>query len=102
MRRVAPFEFVELACAGLGVEADSLAGALKDRKTTRRRQLVATVGIERWGQRAGPLGGVLGKHPDVVSRWVRAGAERRSTDPEFAEAINQLDSLLAGLPHSKR
>jgi putative transposase len=92
-------EFVELACAGLGIATDSLSGPYKDRKTTRMRRLVATVGIERWSQRAGELGGVLGKHPDVVSRWARAGAERKTTDPKFAEAIDQLDVFLAGSPH---
>jgi putative transposase len=92
-------EFVELACAGLGIATDSLSGPYKDRKTTRMRRLVATVGIERWSQRAGELGGVLGKHPDVVSRWARAGAERKTTDPKFVEAIDQLDVFLAGSPH---
>jgi len=89
-------EFVELACAGLGVAADSLSGPYKDRKTTRMRRMVATVGIEGWGQHAGVLGGELGKHPDVVSRWARAGAETKLTDPKFAEAIDQLDLFLAG------
>lgn len=88
-------EFVELACAGLGIIMESLAGRLKDRKTTMLRQLVATAGIERWGQRAGKLGSILAKHPDVVSRWARTGAERRSTDPEFAEALDRLDTTLA-------
>jgi putative transposase len=92
-------EFVELACAGLGIATDSLSGPYKDRKTTRMRRLVATVGIERWSQRAGELGGVLGKHPDVDSRGARAGAERKTTDPKFAEAIDQLDVFLAGSPH---
>jgi hypothetical protein len=76
-----------------------LTGPYKDRTTTRLRQLVATVGIERWGQRAGKIGDVLVKHPDVVSRWARAGAEKKSSDPEFAEAIDQLDALLAAPPN---
>ena len=42
------------------------------------------------------LGTVLAKHPDVVSRWARKGAERRSSDPEFAETIDQLGVFLAG------
>jgi len=88
-------EFVELACSGLGIVPESLAGKLKDRRTTMLRQIVATLGIERWDQRAGKLGGVLGKHPDVVSRWARAGAERRSTDQEFAEVLDQLDATLS-------
>jgi hypothetical protein len=72
-----------------------LAGNLKDRQTTKLRQVVATLGIERWEQRAGSLGGALGKHPDVVSRWARSGAERRSTEHEFAELLDELDTKLA-------
>ena len=93
-------DFVALACAGLGISINSLSGPHKDRAITRLRQLVATVGIERWGQRAGRIGGVLGKHPDVVSRWARAGAVRRSTDCEFAEAIAALDAILATSPNT--
>lgn len=92
-------EFVELACAGLGIVVESLAGRNKDRKTMALRQLVATIGVERWDQRAGKLGGILGKHLDVVSRWARAGAERRSTDFEFAEALDRLDATLAKSCH---
>jgi len=88
-------EFVDLACAGLRIRSDALIGPHKDRETMRLRELVATVGIERWGQRAGEIGALLGKHPDVVSRRARAGAKRRSTDPEFTIAIDELDKHLA-------
>jgi REP element-mobilizing transposase RayT len=93
--------FVELACKGLGIDEAALTGRIKDRKTTRLRQLVATIGIERWEQRAGKLGNVLGKHPDVVSRWARAGAERRSSDREFAEELDRLDATLVESCQSK-
>ena len=33
---------------------------------------MATVGIERWGQRSGALAPLLRKHPDAVSRWMGA------------------------------
>ena len=93
--------FVALARKGLGIDEASLTGRIKDRKTTRLRQLVATVGIERWEQRAGKLGHILGKHPDVVSRWARAGAETRSSDRDFAEALDRLDATLVESCHSK-
>lgn len=88
-------EFVELACSRLGISPETLSGNLKDRKTTKLRQIVATLGIEGWEQRAGSLGRVLGKHPDVVSRWARSGAELRSTDHEFAELLDDLDAMLS-------
>ncbi len=95
-------EFVELACVGLGISIETIACARQDRETTRFRRLIATLGIERWGQRAGELGAVLGKHPDVVSRWARNGAERTSSDPKFAETIDHLDVFLAGAPPALR
>jgi len=38
---------------------ESMTGRIKDRKTTTLRQLVATIGIETWNQRAGKLGSIL-------------------------------------------
>ncbi len=93
--------FLEMACGALGVTIDILAGSRKDRETTRLRRLVATIGIERRSQRAGVLGPLLGKHPDVVSRWVRIGAERRCTDEDFAEAADNLDRRVFELSSSK-
>jgi len=91
-------EFIELACSALGASVNSLASSRKDPETTRLHQLVATVGIERWGQRASALGGSLGKHPDVVSRWARTGAQRRLKEVEFSDAIDQLDHVIASIP----
>ena len=97
-RLLEPGEFIELACTTLGICVNSLASSRKDPETTRLHQLVATVGIERWSQCAAGLGGLLGKHPDVVSRWARTGAEKRSKEVEFSDALNQLDGLLAKTP----
>jgi putative transposase len=91
-------EFIKLACAALGASIDSLASSRKDPETTRLHQLVATVGIERWGQGAAVLGGILGKHPDVVSRWARMGAERRSKEVGFSDELDQVDRSLAEAP----
>jgi len=63
--------------------------------------LASQAGIERWGQHAAGLGGLLGKHPDVVSRWARKGAQRRSKEVEFSDALNQLDGLLAKAPSTR-
>ena len=57
--------------------------------------LVATVGIERWGQRAGALATVLQKHPDGVSRWVNRGARLRGKDVALAKATAELDEELS-------
>jgi len=93
--------FLDLASQALGITIDTLSSTRKDRETTRLRQLSAMIGIERWGQRAGLLRPLLGKHPDVVSRWVSMGAERRCTDEDFAEAADNLDRRVFELSSSK-
>jgi hypothetical protein len=87
--------FLTLACRALGVDASVLGSSRKDRATTSLRELVAAVGIERWSQRAGELGRVLGKHPDAVSRWARMAALRRAEDPALAAQHDALDRSLA-------
>lgn len=89
--------FVDRACSALGVEMERLTGGRRDRETARLRQLVASVGVERWGQRAGQLAVRLGKHPVAVSRWVSEAARRRREDPEFADKLRLLDEALDAL-----
>ncbi len=91
-------DFIESVGACLGVTVEVIASSRKDPETNRLHQLVATVGIERWNQKAGKLGALLGRHPDVVSRWVRTGADRRSKDLEFSQAVEELDRLLTVSP----
>lgn len=87
--------FVALACRVLEVDPSVLGSGRQDHAITRLRELVAAVGVERWGQRAGELGRVLGKHPDVVSRWARKAGQRRAEDPAVAEGHDALDRALA-------
>jgi len=59
------------------------------------RRIVASCGIERWGQRAGSLAWVLRKHSVVVSRWVSEGRRLREKDQEFSAALEALDKALS-------
>ncbi len=93
--RLDALAFIDAVCRLLGIEASGLASHRKDRDTTRQRELVASLGIERWGQRASDLARVLGKHPDMVSRWARMAAMRRAEDPELAHRHDELDRELA-------
>jgi len=38
---------------------------------------VAALAIERWRIRSGQLSELVGRRPEVVSRWARRGAELR-------------------------
>ena len=64
-------------------------------ETAALRKLVAAVGIERWGQRAGRLAALLDKHTVAVSRWVGEAARQRRADPEFGEEMKHLDQKLS-------
>ena len=93
--RLGPREFVTLACKALGTDVERLVSTRRDSDTARHRMLVATIGIERWGQRAGALGTVLQKHPDGVSRWVNRSTRLRREDVAFARALAELDERLS-------
>jgi REP element-mobilizing transposase RayT len=83
------------ACAILEVEPERLASSRRDRETAALRKLVAAVGIERWGQRAGELAGLLDKHTVAVSRWVSDAARDRQADPSYGEKLRWLDEQLS-------
>lgn len=88
-------QFLNAACTILGVERERLASRRRDGESARYRHLIATVGIERWGQRAGRLATLMDKHSVAVSRWVSDAAQRRSADTGFREQMEHLDEGLS-------
>jgi hypothetical protein len=58
------------------------------------RKLVAAVGIERWGQRAGLLAPLLEKHTVAVNSVGSRGSPPATACPEFDEEMNRLDEKL--------
>lgn len=89
-------QFVEQLCGLLGVEPERLASRARDSSTAEGRRIVATLGVERWRQRAADIARVLIKNPDVVSWWVGEGVRRRLEEPDFASKLDDLDRALAG------
>ena len=63
--------------------------------TGKVRRMVASCGIERWGQRAGKLARVLSKQPVVVSWWVSEGNQLKEEDQMFSAAFEALDKALS-------
>ena len=76
-------------------DSRDVASRRQDSETGRLRRLIASCGIERWGQRAGDLATVLRKHPVVVSRWVSEASRIRSEDQAFADELDALDETMA-------
>ena len=87
--------YLDEACRILEVEPERLASSRRDRETAALRKLVAAVGIERWGQRAGELASLLHKHTVAVSRWVSDAARERQTDPAYEKRLLWLDEQLS-------
>ena len=88
-------DFVRHVCLLLEEDIDRLAGRARDSSTAASRRLLATLGIERWGQRAKDLARVLNKNPDVVSAWASKCGSLRQVDPGFSEEVEILDRELS-------
>jgi REP element-mobilizing transposase RayT len=86
--------FIEELCRILGATPATLASRSRDRSTAEARRIVATLGVERWGQKGRELARVLGKNSDMVSAWVGQGVRRRLIDAGFARRLDDLDRTL--------
>ena len=75
---------------------EELASRRREPSLRELRELVAVLGVERYGQRVRDIAGMLEKNPGSVSRWVSAAAERRLSDSSFAERLLKLDQTLFG------
>ena len=58
-------------------------------------EMVAVIGVEKYGQRVRELAERTRKTPGSVSRWVTSAAQRRLIDESFAERLRHLDEALA-------
>jgi hypothetical protein len=87
-------EWVEAACATIGLRRAELADRGRDPEVVRARDIVGLVGVERYGVKVKDLAECLGKSEDGVSLWVRRGARRREEDASFAVEAEKLDSAL--------
>ena len=96
-RQMSPEEYVCAVCGLLEIDPVDLTGSGKGRELSRLRYLVAVLGVERWGQQAKKLGGLLGRRGDAVSRWVGRGAELRRTNEDFRASYDGVDRALASI-----
>jgi hypothetical protein len=69
---------------------------------THARWMLGCLAIERWGQSPSSLASLLGRHPDVVTRWARRGVDLRQNDRGFSDAVDSLDRRLAELQAGKK
>jgi len=88
-------QYVEVAVDELGVERAELAGRGRKSETVRLRELLAVVGVERYGVSVKALAEVLGRSRVTVSSWVSRGAAKRAEEKTFEKQVDELDCRLA-------
>ena len=84
-------EWLEIACARLGVDRARLADRNRNQEVVRARELIGLVGVERFGVKVNELARELGKSRDGVSRWIQRGTDRRASEADFASDAEALD-----------
>ena len=57
-------------------------------------EIIAIVGVERFGVKVKDLAARLGKNPGSVSRWMAWAAQRRDEDRDFAACCRRLEAAL--------
>ncbi|MCP4901113.1 MAG: hypothetical protein GY906_29435 [bacterium] len=94
-QRLTVEEFVRLASTHLGVELDVLRGRARARDAVEARELLVTLGAERYGLKVKELTIVLGKSVQAGSEYVSRGIRRRQEDEGFRKRFEALDRKIA-------
>jgi len=87
-------DFVRLGASFLGIELDELRGRNRSGAVVEVRELLAALGVERYGLVVKRLAAVLRKHPVTASGWVMRGVQKRHADRAFNERYEALDQFL--------
>jgi len=94
--RLDPATFVARACASLGAPVACLVSPEKSPAVAEIRYLVGGLAIERWRIGAAALAAVVGRRPEVVTRWAARAGELRVRDAAFRGRYEALDTALRG------
>lgn len=103
---IAPDVFLSLAARELSVTVREVTAHSSGHRITEIRTLLLSLAVERWRLRPSELAPLFERRNDVLSRWVRWGAQRRLEDVEFAALYEKIDRRLsrkladAGPPHN--
>lgn len=89
-------EFVERGAVFLGVQLEDLAGRGRAPDVVRAREMLATLGVERYGLKVKDIAAEFSKSPEAGSRMVSRGIEKRRGDARFRVDLDALDRRIAG------
>jgi REP element-mobilizing transposase RayT len=91
---VSAVDFVEHCVKSLNADLDEIVGPSRRRDATYNRQLIVSLGRERWGQQTKELAIVINRSPDRVSHIAGEGTRRRVDDEVFSSLVDRLDTEL--------
>jgi len=87
--------FVEDGATFLGVEIEDVAGRGRAPDVVRARELLATLGVERYRLRVTDIAAEFKKSAEAVSRMVSRGIEKRRGETRFRDDLEALDKHIA-------
>lgn len=90
--------FVRIVLETLEVSPDEVSGRGKRTEVVRAREILMTLGVERYGLRVTEMASVLSVRYHSACLWSRRGASRRCNDPGFARTLDAVDTVVASTP----
>jgi REP element-mobilizing transposase RayT len=93
--RLSAAEFVVRGAEFLNVRPDALATRGRAPGVVRARELLATLGVERYSLRVKDIAVEFDKSAEAASRMVSRGIEKRLGDENFREELETLDNHMA-------
>jgi hypothetical protein len=93
-----PAPFFQRALDALGHTAEEVSGRGKRQEVVRAREVLMTLGVERYGLRVTEMAAILGARYNSACLWSRRGATRRQEDRTFAEKLDGVDAIIASSP----
>jgi REP element-mobilizing transposase RayT len=93
-------EFIDRVLKVLKITREEVAGGTKRREVVRARELLFSLGVERYGLKVTEIAAALQVNYDSASLWGRRGAQRRTEDAAFAQRAEEVDAAVASSPAS--
>jgi len=88
-------EYIRRGAIAAGVTVEDLKARQRGAKVVRARELLAVVGVERYGLRVKDLAREMAKSPDSLTKMIGRTVRRRRTEPELRPALDHLDEAIA-------
>jgi hypothetical protein len=96
-----PDAFIDRVLKTLEITREEVAGGTKRRNVVRAREMLFSLGVERYGLKVTDMATALHVNYDSASLWGRRGAQRRAGDAEFALRADEVDAAVASTPQSR-